>query len=293
MTSDFCAVGPDGKPTMQSGVVADGVRMPCMYWGQDKRYLVPMMGSQLLLTTRIKQQLYETACDKTFSGVGWNMSAVDPECVKNTPQYPPSEDIFKGFVAGVEGATIKLDHTVSGQHSVHVEARNTEMRGELLDCDEGQSVRRVLEPVEAIDASECDLWKYRILTLEELLSVAQYGFGDYGRCGLKLDEPSLIKLQPTQRVLCRGRNLVEELNKNDSSIFKRDSVGGWISSCGETIRYSGIVLVVDIHYDNSDGLSAGDISYTIRVRALSLSESEFERTGQGVGLGRYLYEGRR
>eukprot|EP00756_Hemistasia_phaeocysticola_P054780 Hpha_TRINITY_DN30691_c0_g1::TRINITY_DN30691_c0_g1_i1::g.18335::m.18335 len=295
MNGDYCSVTSDGKPTMDN--VVDEVRMPCMYWGQDKRYLVPMLGSQLLVTTRLKQQLYDTKCDKAFTGVQpngdtWNMTAVDPDCVKNTQDYPPSQDIFKGFVAGVEGATIKLDHTVSGQQSVYVEARNSEMHGELLDCDDKESVRRVLKPVDPLQETDCGMGRNSIFTLEELLSVAQYGFGDFGRCGIKLDEPSLINLKPTDRIACRGKNLVEELGNASSSLFKNVN-GTWQSECGETIRYSGIVLVVDVHYDNSDGLDAGDVAYTIRVRALSLSEAEFERAGISWGSGRYLYEGRR
>eukprot|EP01065_Artemidia_motanka_P006509 TRINITY_DN13202_c0_g1_i2.p1 TRINITY_DN13202_c0_g1~~TRINITY_DN13202_c0_g1_i2.p1 ORF type:complete len:500 (+),score=152.92 TRINITY_DN13202_c0_g1_i2:58-1557(+) len=297
----YCAADSAGLPTKDSQIVIDGVRMPCMFWDQeDKRYLVPMTGSQLLITTRVKQSVYDTTCDQRLSGgsgaSAWNMTAVNPQCVaqaKASGKYPGNTEYFKGFVAGVEGSTIKIDHTVSGSVNVHLERRLTEMRGALLGCDEDLSVVRYLDVADfEEDSVLCDMTRHRLFTLEELLRVADLGLGDNTRCGLSLDEPSLIDLPNSQRDGCRGKDLRQ---MNDSKLFNTDAGGVRTSVCGESVRMSGVVMIIQIEYDNtnSGGFDAlHDVEYTMRVRALGLSEAEFEQVSLSSG-GGYLYEGRR
>eukprot|EP01062_Namystynia_karyoxenos_P056713 TRINITY_DN4762_c0_g1_i1.p1 TRINITY_DN4762_c0_g1~~TRINITY_DN4762_c0_g1_i1.p1 ORF type:complete len:613 (+),score=175.08 TRINITY_DN4762_c0_g1_i1:93-1841(+) len=270
-TSASCPLCPSVLP---ANGYADGIKMPCLFWN-NYQYVVPSIGRQMLVTTRLKQYVAALPCNADYEGgptVAEGFRASNLTCIQQFSQYPVLDEFFHGFVAGVEEATVKIDHTVSGMQR-HLEKRLTDMHGVLRGCN-GEVVKPLPPWDQNRDSIAMDRVKNRVFPLNMLLSAARAGGGggDKVRCGVHLDQPSLLEVAGKELSTCSQK--VREMAAGQRPPLS-------VTDCGPTIRNDGLVLVVTIHYDNTqdDPDTLDNPSYEITVNALSRTEAKIERVG--------------
>lgn len=121
-----------------------------------------------------------------------------------------------------------------------------------------------------------------MLALSELLSVASLS----GRCGLSLDQPSVLELATDDKEKCTMTGGKGMFSPENSQLLA-ETVNGKAGTnpCKETVRTSGIVLMLIITYENTElkhCFSSGkpcwnEVDYYVSVKAIPLSQAEIER----------------
>eukprot|EP01062_Namystynia_karyoxenos_P050374 TRINITY_DN3911_c0_g1_i1.p1 TRINITY_DN3911_c0_g1~~TRINITY_DN3911_c0_g1_i1.p1 ORF type:complete len:675 (+),score=227.65 TRINITY_DN3911_c0_g1_i1:76-2025(+) len=272
-------------PTRDGNGYQQGIKMPCLFW-DNYQYVVPSIGRQALITTRVKSYSAELPCNRDYDKGKTAVSsfrAPDLDCIQGLRQYPLLDERFTGFVAGVESATVKIDHTVSGIER-GLEKRLTDMHGVLKGCN-GSVLKQMPPWDQTEDSLDIDRVKNRLFPLKLILAAARAGGGggvnEFGvpdpnakkpRCGVDLDQPSLLATAGDKLKSCREK--VQEMAEG-----KRAPLS--VTDCGSTVRYDGLVVLITINYDNTldDPDSLDQPSYEITVNALSRTEAEIERVG--------------
>eukprot|EP01012_Entosiphon_sulcatum_P003678 TRINITY_DN1125_c0_g1_i1.p1 TRINITY_DN1125_c0_g1~~TRINITY_DN1125_c0_g1_i1.p1 ORF type:complete len:450 (+),score=110.42 TRINITY_DN1125_c0_g1_i1:186-1535(+) len=214
-----------------------GVLMDCTYMGRDANLLVypPSMGNEMLISTRISWSTSEWACDFT-----------DPDCKAK------STNNGRYFVGGVHEYTLLLDHNVRGSQNVQLSSNVRDMVGKWK-CKSSTGEDRELRVFPAWDRKipiTEDLLANRLVSIRELLrwSSLQKSKDDKPMCGYELPEGSSWLDYPS------------EMDPSAPTILR---------------RYDGVVLLLDINYDNTQG-SADTVEYEIRSYVLPQTEYKHE-----------------
>eukprot|EP01062_Namystynia_karyoxenos_P070725 TRINITY_DN66096_c0_g1_i1.p1 TRINITY_DN66096_c0_g1~~TRINITY_DN66096_c0_g1_i1.p1 ORF type:complete len:635 (+),score=168.57 TRINITY_DN66096_c0_g1_i1:91-1905(+) len=267
----YCAARPSSDPdcplcpTANASVVRDGLRLPCL--GMDNmQFPVASFGADLLVSSRVGRYEARLACEHGRENDSFR--APDMSCIREQPgQYPPADSLFRGFIAGVEDATVKVDHTVTSPVR-HLDKRGWEMRGRLEGCG---GARRPL-PVwdQAADSAAIDRNRNRLWSVRELLGASAMVGSPRRRCGVALDEPSLIAVPP--QLLARCQEFAESVAAGRASHLAD-------LECGPSVRHDGIVLLLTLDYDNTYDVpsSLDDPEYSVTVHALPRSGASIER----------------
>eukprot|EP00756_Hemistasia_phaeocysticola_P053238 Hpha_TRINITY_DN28695_c0_g1::TRINITY_DN28695_c0_g1_i1::g.156438::m.156438 len=230
----YCSSSENGdpKPVTDSSLNQNGtVLMPCQYW-DTLQFPLPFIGDSVLLTTRVTKQHRHYPCLRTFSSSAGTLRSTDVQCVRAnySDGYPPEpENSEEGFVAGVDDATIYLDHAISIQGSHSFSRRAHEMTGRLRGCD-GEVIRTIPKWDATKDGRDVDIRLHRLLTLRELLGATR----ERDRCGVSLDEPALVhEADEAQLESCWEK----------AGQLARGELAFPVEGCGASRRYEGMVII--------------------------------------------------
>ena len=207
--------------------------LPCAYVDSDQLN-VPTLGSQFFITTRLNRTLQNFNCPLT-----------DYDC-QVPPAYPATDIVFEGFIAGIENATLLLQHTVEGKGQVKLERSLNDMEGVVHDCS-GNVVKRIPRSNGNIED--------RLILVSELVQWAQPGI--HGSCDTTLDlDDSTNGGSATLRYDGMILHVVIDYDNTEGSTDDVEYVVTVTALTQSDPKYTALSQVDDTHYanDNRHGL---------------------------------------
>eukprot|EP01012_Entosiphon_sulcatum_P050914 TRINITY_DN6988_c0_g1_i1.p1 TRINITY_DN6988_c0_g1~~TRINITY_DN6988_c0_g1_i1.p1 ORF type:complete len:486 (+),score=96.69 TRINITY_DN6988_c0_g1_i1:51-1460(+) len=231
--------------------VVPHVRQDCMFMAPLAASYPPGLGNRLLITTRI-----------SYTNYTWNCDASDWECWRanwnkacNTGPPCEPEGLAKRqdfFAAGVEHFTLLLDHNVRGSQQVTKAKNLRNMQGALVDCN-GNTIKKFPKIDDSCVTSECrnnDITQNRIITIGQLMQASSYR---------ECDDDDV---EDCRQFYCGSADLLNKPSKVDSL------------SSPSTWRWDGMVVLVEINYDNTRNVN--EFEYTITSSLLPRTDYKLE-----------------